>query len=137
MTPVNSPTSRVILINKDNSSRIDIHSFIQAISIVPLHSFIHHGDLYSASSRLLHRSTPTLARLKRRVLGLSRMCQKESWGGIIVTKKAHSTQRGQPPRMHGPGLWRYESSSPLLLVGAPDTARLLCRNFTPKRHRQL
>src|SRR6218665_3262601 len=28
-------------------------------------------------------------------------------------------------------------SSPLLLRGAPDTARILCRNFTPKRHRQL
>ena len=29
------------------------------------------------------------------------------------------------------------SPSPLLLRGAPDTARILCRNFTPKRHRQL
>ena len=29
------------------------------------------------------------------------------------------------------------SSSPLLLRGAPYTARTLCRNFTPKRHRQL
>jgi len=29
------------------------------------------------------------------------------------------------------------SSSPLLLRGAPDTARILCRSFTPKRHRQL
>jgi len=28
-----------------------------------------------------------------------------------------------------------QSSSPLLLRGAPDTARILCRNFTPKRHR--
>jgi len=28
-------------------------------------------------------------------------------------------------------------SSPLLLRGAPDTARTLCRNFMPKRHRQL
>ena len=35
------------------------------------------------------------------------MCLKESWGGIFVTKEAHSTQRGQPPRMHGPGLWGY------------------------------
>ena len=26
---------------------------------------------------------------------------------------------------------------PLLLGGAPDTARILCRNFTPKHHRQL
>ena len=29
------------------------------------------------------------------------------------------------------------SSSPLLLRSAPDTARILCRNFTPKRLRQL
>jgi len=28
-------------------------------------------------------------------------------------------------------------SSPLLLRSAPDTARILCRSFTPKRHRQL
>src|SRR6218665_2322710 len=29
------------------------------------------------------------------------------------------------------------SSSPLLLRGAPDTAQILCRSFTKKRHRQL
>src|SRR6218665_2734749 len=29
------------------------------------------------------------------------------------------------------------SSSPLLLRGAPSTARILCGSFTPKRHRQL
>ena len=29
------------------------------------------------------------------------------------------------------------SSSPLLLRSAPDTARILCQSFTPKRHRQL
>src|SRR6218665_2269692 len=29
------------------------------------------------------------------------------------------------------------SSSPLLLRGARDTARILCRNLTPKRQRQL
>jgi len=29
------------------------------------------------------------------------------------------------------------SSSPLLLRSAPDTAQILCRNFTLKRHRQL
>src|SRR6218665_1854481 len=36
------------------------------------------------------------------------MRQKESWGAIFATKEAYSTQRGQPPRMHGPGLWMYE-----------------------------
>src|SRR6218665_2547817 len=29
------------------------------------------------------------------------------------------------------------SSSPLLLRSAPDRARILCRNFTPKRHKQM
>src|SRR6218665_862751 len=29
------------------------------------------------------------------------------------------------------------SSSPQLLRGAPDRARILCQSFTPKRHRQL
>ena len=31
----------------------------------------------------------------------------------------------------------FVSSSPLLLRGALDTARILCRSFTPKRNRQL
>ena len=82
-----------------------IHSFITEIYIAPLQGY------YS-------EALPTLARLKRRVL--SKMCQKESWGAISATKEAHSTQRGQPPRMHGPGLWRYEQKeervTPLLNV---------------------
>src|SRR6218665_3706222 len=36
------------------------------------------------------------------------MCQKESWGAIFATTEAHSTQRDQPPRMHGTGLWMHE-----------------------------
>src|SRR6218665_1820489 len=36
-----------------------------------------------------------------------------------------------------PGHFYSASSSPLLLRGAPDTARILCQSFTPKRHRQL
>src|SRR6218665_4089769 len=35
------------------------------------------------------------------------------------------------------GYFDSASSSPLLLRGAPETARILCRSFTPKRHRQL
>jgi len=35
------------------------------------------------------------------------------------------------------GYFYSVSSSPLLLRGAPDTARILRRSFTPKRHRQL
>jgi len=47
--------------------------------------------------------------------------------------------RGQPTAktfIHS-GYFYSASSSPLLLRGAPDTARILCRSFTPKRHRQL
>ena len=35
------------------------------------------------------------------------------------------------------GYFYIASSSPVLLRGAPDTARILCRNLTTKRHRQL
>jgi len=35
------------------------------------------------------------------------------------------------------GHFYIASSSPLLLRNAPDTAWILCRSFTPKRHRQL
>ena len=35
------------------------------------------------------------------------------------------------------GYFYSASSSPLLFRGAPDTAQILCRSFTPKRHRQL
>jgi len=35
------------------------------------------------------------------------------------------------------GYFYSTSSSQLLLRGAPNTARTLCRSFTPKRHRQL
>jgi len=36
------------------------------------------------------------------------MCLKEPWGAIVAPEEGHSIQRSQPPRMHGPGLWRYE-----------------------------
>src|SRR6218665_1687244 len=49
------------------------------------------------------------------------MCQKESWGAIFATTEAHSTQRDQPPRMHGPGLWMYEQKeqrvTPVPIIG--------------------
>src|SRR6218665_586327 len=35
------------------------------------------------------------------------------------------------------GYFYSACSNPLLLRGAPDSARILCRSFTPKRHRQL
>src|SRR6218665_1589923 len=38
--------------------------------------------------------------------------------------------------IHSFRLFYIASSDPLLLTFAPDTARVLCRSFTPKRHRQ-
>src|SRR6218665_3062447 len=35
------------------------------------------------------------------------------------------------------GCFYSASSRPLLVRGAPETARILCRSFTPKCHRQL
>src|SRR6218665_2666696 len=35
------------------------------------------------------------------------------------------------------GYFYSASASPVLLRGTPDTARILCRSFTSKRHRQL
>ena len=62
------------------------------------------------------------------------MCQKESWGAIFATQEAHSTQRGQPPRMHGPGLWRYEQKeqrvTPVPMSGV--NCDLWCRGGTAK-----
>src|SRR6218665_4047699 len=49
------------------------------------------------------------------------MCQKECWGAIFATTEAHSTQRDQPPRMHGCGLWMYEQKeqrvTPVRMIG--------------------
>src|SRR6218665_1115988 len=49
------------------------------------------------------------------------MCQKESWEAIFATTEAHSTQKDQPPRMHGPGLWMYEQKeqrvTPVPMIG--------------------
>src|SRR6218665_561618 len=57
------------------------------------------------------------------------------------------TRRMSPDRDHQysslsfihSGYFYSASSSPLLLRGAPDTARIpvLCQSFMPKRHRQL
>jgi len=43
------------------------------------------------------------------------MCQRESWGAIVAPKEAYFTQRGQPPRMHGHGLWWYEQKEQKLI----------------------
>src|SRR6218665_1717447 len=56
----------------------------------------------------------------------------------------HHCKSPPPPPTYTPthsfihsGYFYSASSSPLLLRGAPDTVLILCRGFTPKRHRQL
>src|SRR6218665_2230622 len=50
----------------------------------------------------------------------------------VHVRVGHSKPKTNPFINSG---YRYgASSSPLLLRGAPDTARILCRSFTPKRH---
>src|SRR6218665_3505509 len=62
------------------------------------------------------------------------MCQKESWEAIFATTEAHSTQRDQPPRMHGPGLWMYEQReqrvTPVRMIGV--TCILWCPGWDGK-----
>src|SRR6218665_3221257 len=62
------------------------------------------------------------------------MCQKESWGAIFATTEAHSTQRDQPPRMHGPGLWMYEQKeqrvTPVPMIGV--NCNLWCPGWDAK-----
>ena len=61
------------------------------------------------------------------------------WRITQLSQIVVSYDRGRETRnsfIHS-GYFYSASSSPLLPRGAPDTARTLCGNFTPKRHRQL
>jgi len=64
------------------------------------------------------------------------------WDRRIDPRSRHSLRRyamsrnSQQSLVHS-GHFYSASSSPLLLRGAPDTARIVCRSFTPMRHRQL
>src|SRR6218665_1199897 len=69
---------------------------------------MHYGDLYSAPSGLLLRSAPDPCTAKKKSFETRVGCVRKNPGAIVAPKEAHSTQRDQPPRMHGPGLWMYE-----------------------------
>src|SRR6218665_3366328 len=62
------------------------------------------------------------------------MCQKESWEAIFATTEAHSTQRDQPPRKHGPGLWMNEQKeqrvTPVPMIGV--NCNLWCQGWDGK-----
>jgi len=62
------------------------------------------------------------------------MCQKQSWVAIVAPKEGHSTQRGQAPRMHGPGLWGYEEKEQrvALVPMSEVNCDLLCPGWDSK-----
>src|SRR6218665_888414 len=56
----------------------------------------------------------------------------------LVRKNERCFQISQTGKHFIHSRYFYSASlSPLLLGGAPDTARILCRSFMPKHHRQL
>jgi len=36
------------------------------------------------------------------------MCPHEPWGAIAAPTEVHAIRKGQPPRMLGSALWKYE-----------------------------
>ena len=76
-----------------------------------VYSFIHCGDLYSAPSRLLLRSAPDLCTAKKKSFEARVKCVRKNPGEQSLRQRKPIPHRGakcsQPPRMHGPGLWRY------------------------------
>jgi len=91
------------------------------LSIV-IHSFIHYEDLYSASSRLLLRSAPDPCMAKKKSFEARVGCVSKNPGEqSLRQRKPIPHWRGQPPRMHGPELWRYEQKeqrvTPVLMSG--------------------
>src|SRR6218665_1759859 len=100
------PTAKLHASRKCNCIKNNMKPLMDSV-----YSFIHYGDLYSAPSRLLLRSAPDPCAAKKKSFEAGVECVKESWGAIVATKEAHYTQRGQPSRMHGPGLWRYEDNN--------------------------
>ena len=71
--------------------------------------------------------------MQRCTLWASIMLSSFLWNLLIYTLLSIMHQATE---IHS-GYFYSASSSPLLLRSAPDMARILCRNFTPKHHRQL
>src|SRR6218665_2054475 len=55
---------------------------------------------------------------------------------VVSSMRSPAYSSFPSPFIHS-GYFYSASSSQLLLGVAPDTGRILCRNFTPKRHRLL
>ena len=93
-----------------------------------------------------------ILRLKRLVGHSSRICGwRPWWWKLVISGGLRALKQWQTRRVrqtiidvvlihsfiHSFRPFCSASSSLLLLRSAPDTARILCRSFTPKRHRQL
>jgi len=63
----------------------------------------------------------------------SRQIDRDKWTERQTEQETHYREHSFIHSDH----FYSASSSPLPLRGAPDTARILCWNFTPKRHRPL
>src|SRR6218665_3174798 len=72
-------------------------------------SFILYGDLYSTPSRLLLRSAPDPCTAKKKSFEARVECvRKNPLEQSLRQRKPIPHRGGQPPRMQGPGLGRYE-----------------------------
>src|SRR6218665_3843800 len=108
-----------------------------------IHSCIHYGDLYSASSSLLLRSAPDPCTAKknsfearvecvRKNPGEQSLCQRKPIKNVLYCIFVYYTVDKPKHSFIPSGHFYSASSSPPLLRSVPDTARILCQS-----HRQL
>ena len=73
------------------------------------YSFFTEIIFYSGSSRLLLRSTPDPCTAKNDSFQARVKCAGKNPGEQSLCQWKHipRAQQGQPPKMHGPGLWKY------------------------------
>src|SRR6218665_739010 len=101
--------------NLRQSPQLSFYSTMQLPLISPF---------FQCSSKLgsTHASTAQMLQYYREIVQSKRFAQSRY---TLTASFIHS------------GYFYSTSSSPLLLRGAPDTALILCRSFTPKHHKQL
>ena len=105
------------------------------VVIIPIHSFIHFQDLYSASSRLLLRSAPDPCTAKKNSFEARVECVTNNPGDqsihLAVPKEAHSTQEG--PTTENARAWLVEvrANNYLIVVirGVPGVYFLLITEY--------
>src|SRR6218665_497860 len=93
-----------------------MHAWVNALDITPVkcHSIVLHSYLYHTHNWF------------KQLCSLNMYTGQSLWHCLYIFF------------IHSYRLFLYSASlSPLLLRGAPDTARILCRSFMVKRYRQL